>query len=99
MRAEGDECSMRPGRRQYWKASLLWELSDPMIDAFFESAERLVGTPCWLEVVSLGGAISDLAEDDAAYSNRDAAFDFIVGWTTPRTTSGACGSAERPGGR
>jgi FAD/FMN-containing dehydrogenase len=85
MQAEGDEGSMRPGRRQYWKASLLWELSDRMIDAFFERGERLVGTPCWQEVVSLGGAISDIGEGDTAYSNRDAAFDLIVGasWDDP----------------
>lgn len=81
MQGEGDNGSMAPGRRQYWKASLLWELSDPMIDTFFEQGERLVGTPCYQEVLSLGGAISDVGEGDTAYSNRDAVFDFIAGTT------------------
>jgi hypothetical protein len=71
-----------------------------MIDAFFERGERLVGTPCWREVVSLGGAISDIGEGDTAYSNRDAAFDLIVGasWDDPeedQLTMSLCG---RPGG-
>jgi FAD/FMN-containing dehydrogenase len=84
MQGEGDE-SMAPGRRQYWKASLLWELSDQMIDAFFERGARLEGTPCWQEVLLIGGAISDVGEDDSAYSNRDACFDYIAGasWDDP----------------
>jgi FAD binding domain/Berberine and berberine like len=65
-----------PGRRHYWKGSLMWELSDAFLDAFLERGRMLRGG-CGIELFSLGGAISRIGEDDTAYSNRGAAFDML----------------------
>jgi FAD/FMN-containing dehydrogenase len=65
-----------PGRRHYWKGSLMAELSEAFIEAFAERGKMLRGG-CGIELFSLGGAISELGEDDTAYSNRGAAFDML----------------------
>ena len=46
-----------------------------LLDEFVARSEAMVGTGCDIELVSLGGAIADVAEDETVYSNRDAAFD------------------------
>jgi FAD binding domain/Berberine and berberine like len=73
-----------PGRRHYWKGSLMWELSDAFIDALLERGRALRGG-CGIELFSLGGAISRLGEEDSAYSNRGAAFDMLPAatWDDP----------------
>jgi FAD/FMN-containing dehydrogenase len=73
-----------PGRRHYWKGSLMWELSDAFLDAFLERGRMLRGG-CGIELFSLGGAISRIGEDDTAYSNRGAAFDMLPAatWNDP----------------
>jgi FAD/FMN-containing dehydrogenase len=73
-----------PGRRHYWKGSLMWELSDPFLDAFLERGHALRGG-CGIELFSLGGAISLVGEDDTSYSNRGAAFDMLAAatWDDP----------------
>jgi FAD/FMN-containing dehydrogenase len=73
-----------PGRRHYWKGSLMWELSDAFLDAFLERGRMLRGG-CGIELFSLGGAISRIGEDDTAYSNRGAAFDMLPAatWDDP----------------
>jgi FAD/FMN-containing dehydrogenase len=69
-----------PGRRHYWKGSLVWDLSDAFLDAFAERGWVTVGG-CGIELFSLGGAISRVGEDDTAYSNRGAGFDFLAAAT------------------
>ena len=73
-----------PGRRHYWKGSLMRELSDGFLDAFVERGQMSSGG-CGIELFSLGGAISHLGEDDSAYSNRDATFDLLPAatWDDP----------------
>jgi FAD/FMN-containing dehydrogenase len=73
-----------PGRRHYWKGSLMWELSDAFLDAFLERGLMAEGT-CGIELFSLGAAISSVGEDDTAYPNRDAAFDLLPAatWDDP----------------
>ncbi len=73
-----------PGRRHYWKGSLMWELSDPFQDAFVERG-LVPGRGCGIELFSLGGAIANVAEEDSAYSNRGAAFDLLAAatWSDP----------------
>lgn len=73
-----------PGRRHYWKGSLMWELSDAFLDAFLERGLMTVGG-CGIELFSLGGAISRFGEDDTAYTNRGAAFDMLPAatWDDP----------------
>ena len=73
-----------PGRRHYWKGSLMWELSDAFLDALLDRGRILRGG-CGIELFSLGGAISRIGEDDTAYSNRGAAFDMLPAatWDDP----------------
>ncbi len=73
-----------PGRRHYWKGSLMWELSAAFLEAFLERGGALRGG-CGVEIFSLGGAIGHVGEDDTAYSNRDAAFDMLAAatWDDP----------------
>jgi len=65
-----------PGRRHYWKGSLMWELSDAFMDAFVERG-LMTGGGSGIELFSLGAAISRVGEDDSAYSNRGATFDLL----------------------
>jgi FAD/FMN-containing dehydrogenase len=73
-----------PGRRHYWKGSLMWELSDAFLEAFLERGRMLRGG-CGIELFSLGGAITRIGEDDTAYSNRGAAYDLLPAatWDAP----------------
>jgi hypothetical protein len=65
-----------PGRRHYWKGSLLSELPDSFLEAFVERGLMTNGA-CGIELFSLGGAISRVGENDTAYSNREATFDLL----------------------
>jgi FAD/FMN-containing dehydrogenase len=69
-----------PGRRHYWKGSFVWDLSDAFLDTFAERGRVTVGG-CGIELFSLGGEISRVAEDATAYSNRGAGFDFLAAAT------------------
>src|SRR4029450_9037194 len=62
--ATGD--SSGPGRRHYWKGSLMWDLSAEFGDAFVERG-LLPGAGCGIELFSLGGAIARVDEDETAY--------------------------------
>ena len=77
----------RHRQRRYWKGSFAPILSDAGLEAFIA---RGCGAgdppPLWAgELVSLGGAIARVGEDDTAYSGRDAAFDFLSmsSWDDP----------------
>ena len=63
-----------PGRRNYWKASFLDELSDEAIDIlvawFKEVPSPFSAAACGL----YGGAVGRIAADATAFSQRDAAF-------------------------
>jgi FAD/FMN-containing dehydrogenase len=69
-----------PGRRHYWKGSLMWDLSDDFLEAFLERGRGLRGG-CGIELFSLGGATSQVAEDETGYSSRSAAFDMLPAGT------------------
>ena len=73
-----------PGRRHYWKGSLMWELSAEFAEAFVERG-LLPGDGCGIELFSLGGAIARVGEDETAYSSRSATFDMLAAgtWTDP----------------
>jgi FAD/FMN-containing dehydrogenase len=73
--------------RRYWKGHYFRSLPDAAIDAFL-----LRGTPDGrgerLPAASLqayGGAIADVPDDDSAFSQRDAMFEFVssVRWSDP----------------
>ena len=69
-----------PGRRHYWKGSLMWELSDAFLDTFVERG-LMAGGGRGIEFFSLGAAIARVGENDTAYANRGAAFDLLAAAT------------------
>ena len=62
------------GRRYYWKAQFLRELSDPAIDLLLRA---YASAPAELSVVlqHVGGAIGRIPVTDTPYANRDALYD------------------------
>jgi len=73
------------GRRYYWKAQFLRQISDAAIDAFVSGYES-AASPLSLAVLQqVGGAISQVGGDATAYGNRDAAYDCfpVAVWETP----------------
>jgi FAD/FMN-containing dehydrogenase len=73
----------RAGKRHYWKSSLLADLPDAALTAFLESAAHANRSAPMLiaEMLSMGGAIARVGEDDTAYGNRHAVVDFIASAT------------------
>ncbi|MBV9198430.1 MAG: FAD-binding oxidoreductase [Alphaproteobacteria bacterium] len=64
-----------PGRRYYWKAQFLKDLSDSAIDALVDGY-ACATSPLSLAVLQqVGGAIARVPADATAYGNRDAAYD------------------------
>jgi hypothetical protein len=62
------------GRRYYWKAQFMRELSDPAVDVLLES---YAGAPSGslLVLQHVGGAIARVPVNDTPYANRDALYD------------------------
>jgi len=80
------DTSQRTGMRRYWKGGFVWELPDAAIEAFLDRGSDGDGAPLWGgELVSLGGAIARVGEDETAYSGRTARFDFLSlsSWEDP----------------
>lgn len=64
------------GRRYYWKAQFLRELTDPAIDALLDAYANAPGRGMSLLVLQqVGGAIARVARTETAYVNRDALYD------------------------
>ena len=61
-----------PGRNNYWKAEHLDELSDEAIDAMVVHAAKIASPFTILVILPMGGAISDVGEDETAIGGRDA---------------------------
>jgi hypothetical protein len=74
-----------PGRRHYWKGSLMRDITEPFLDEFVERG-MLPSEACGVELFSLGRAIARVREEDTADSNRDATFDLLPAatWDDPR---------------
>ncbi|WP_238412044.1 BBE domain-containing protein [Saccharothrix deserti] len=96
-----DDAVAAHARRRYWKGHYLGELTDDAIDAFL-----LRGTPdgrgAHLPSVSLqayGGAIADVPDSEAAFSQRGTAFEFVAAasWTDPAQDDLRIGAARRCG--
>jgi len=81
------DTSQRHGLRRYWKGSFAPALSEAGLEAFMARGSAPGDpAPLWAgELVSLGGAIARVGEDDTAYSGRDALFDFLSlsSWEDP----------------
>jgi FAD/FMN-containing dehydrogenase len=86
-----DSTRQEHGVRRYWKGHYLRELSDEAIRAFLtrgmngrvtdEDAAMMPGA----DIQSYGGAIADVADDETAFSHRDARAECVIRarWTDP----------------
>ncbi len=73
------------GRRYYWKAHFLKDISDAAIDALTDGYAS-AASPLSLAVLQqVGGAIARVGGDATAYSNREAAYDCfpVAVWEDP----------------
>lgn len=87
--------------RRYWKGHYLSELADGAIDAFLSRAatgedDDLLPAASFQ---TYGGAIADVADDDSAFSQRDAVVEFVAAsrWTDPAEDEARIGAARRYG--
>ncbi|WP_116949939.1 FAD-binding oxidoreductase [Jiangella endophytica] len=60
--------------RRYWKGHYVRGLPDEAIDAMVEHGAADMG----ISLQAYGGAIADVPDDDAAFSQRDAAFEYVA---------------------
>jgi FAD/FMN-containing dehydrogenase len=63
-----------PGYRNYWTAEHLTDLPDAAIDAIARRSEELPPGPAQLFMVSWGGAVARVTEDESPITGRDARF-------------------------
>jgi FAD/FMN-containing dehydrogenase len=63
-----------PGYRNYWTAEHLADMPDTAIDAIAGRSEELPPGPAQLFIVSWGGAVARVSEDDSPLAGRDARF-------------------------
>ncbi len=84
IQSAGDSLFPR-GRRYYWKAQFLRELSDAAIETLLESYASAPSTASLLVLQHVGGAIGRVSWDATAYVNRDALYDCfpIAIWADP----------------
>ncbi|MGX8010886.1 BBE domain-containing protein [Mesorhizobium sp. ORM8.1] len=81
----GGDALFPRGRRYYWKAQFLREISAGAIDTLLDAYARAPNTSSLLVFQHVGGAIARVPVTDSPYANRDAAFDcFPIGiWDDP----------------
>ncbi|TDD71054.1 FAD-binding oxidoreductase [Jiangella aurantiaca] len=60
--------------RRYWKGHYVRGLPDEAIDAMVEHGDVDMG----ISLQAYGGAIADVPDDDSAFSQRDAAFEYVA---------------------
>lgn len=60
--------------RYYWKSANLQSLDDPLIDTIVEHAKRQPSPLSTVDLWHVGGAVSRVPEDAAAYAGRDVGF-------------------------
>jgi len=61
------------GWHYYWKSAEVGPLEDPVIDILVEHSSRIRSPWSYTIIFQLGGAVAEVDEDAAAYSNRQAA--------------------------
>lgn len=84
IQSAGDSLFPR-GRRYYWKAQFLREISDGAIDALLDSYAGAPNHSSLLVFQQVGGAIARVPASHSPYANRDAALDCfpIAIWDNP----------------
>ena len=80
--------------RRYWKGHYFRDLGDELIDAIL--ARDAADLPN-VSLQAYGGAIADVADDDTAFSRREAAFEFVAAarWEDPDEDARRMDSARR----
>ena len=63
------------GRRYYWKAQFLAEISDAAIDTLLDRFAEVPSAMSLAVLQQAGGAIARVGDGDTAYGNRSAAYD------------------------
>ena len=66
------DASWQPGFQNYWKAEYLKGLPDTAIDVLVAHLATITSPLSDFKIPYLGGAISDVPENDTAYGHRDA---------------------------
>jgi FAD/FMN-containing dehydrogenase len=96
----GDEAHHH-GRRRYAAGHYLTELSDGAIDAFLTRGVTAADGVDWSRIAAggfqaYGGAIGEVANEDSAFSHRDALVEFFGGqsWTDPAEDEDRMASAR-----
>jgi FAD binding domain/Berberine and berberine like len=81
--------SFPDGNQNYWKSSLLRDLSDEAIVTVVEHANRTISPLSAVVVECYGGAAGRVANDATAFPHRDLPWDIIMlaQWTDPKETS------------
>jgi FAD/FMN-containing dehydrogenase len=76
------------GRLNYWKSSLLADLSDEIIEALADFAARVPSPLSAIAIADTHGAHGRVASDATAYAHRDLPFDLVIlsSWTDPAET-------------
>jgi FAD/FMN-containing dehydrogenase len=64
-----------PGKRYYWKAQFLRELTDDAIDRLLEAYAKAPAASSLLVLQHVGGAIARAPKSETAYVNRDVMYD------------------------
>lgn len=84
VQSAGDSLFPR-GRRYYWKAQFLREISDGAIDAMLEIFPKAPSTAALLVFQQVGGAIARVPASESPYANRDALYDCfpLARWDDP----------------
>src|SRR4051812_9822607 len=74
-----------PGRRQYWKAGFLRELSDKAIETYVSRASDLVSPFTANIMIPLGGAFARVPEEETVLGYRDAKWNYhlLSQWEDP----------------
>jgi FAD/FMN-containing dehydrogenase len=84
------------GRRYYWKAQFLRELSSDAIDAMLEAYARAPSRTALAVLQQVGGAIARVPASATAYGGREAAYDCfpIAIWDNPADDAANIGWAR-----
>jgi FAD/FMN-containing dehydrogenase len=74
-----------PGLRNYWRGEYLNGLSDEAIDTYVKHARAPISPFSQMIIFRLGAGVTDVADEDTAFSHRDADYMFhpISVWEDP----------------
>jgi FAD/FMN-containing dehydrogenase len=79
------DAALPPGRLNYWKGSLMSQLSDEVIDVIVEYARRIPSPFSGVFIPHYHGAFSRVDKRETAYYHRDLQYEFLIlsSWTSP----------------